>query len=213
MTNPSHRTIESPRNATGTDAAHNAESLDDDTVTGRGPDVESVPAGGRGADSGAAEAVYIEPGDTAEVPDRSRGNDAPGVGTRGAGDSERVETPGTRSIEQGEDDMIPDMHDDREDPRVERSLKQRLRRDAGPDAARAAVDPDLQTRPKMAQHVASVDDVMWGILLQTRADLPNADRRRLREVYQERLCQAGIDLPADEVDRFLQRQPADRHEY
>ena len=54
MTNPSHRTIESPRNATGTDAAHNAESLDDDTATGRGPDVKTVPAGGRGADCGAA---------------------------------------------------------------------------------------------------------------------------------------------------------------
>ena len=32
------------------------------------------------------------------------------------------------------------------------------------------------------------------------------DRRRLREILQERLCQAGIDLPADEIDRFLRTE-------
>lgn len=40
-----------------------------------------VPAGGAGADSGATDAVRIDPDDQAEVPDRSPHNDEPGVGT------------------------------------------------------------------------------------------------------------------------------------
>lgn len=40
-----------------------------------------VPAGGAGADSGAAETVRIDPDDRAEVPGRSPHNDEPGVGT------------------------------------------------------------------------------------------------------------------------------------
>ncbi len=40
----------------------------------------SVPAGGAGADSGAVDAV-----DSAPIRNVSSGNDAPGVGTRGAG--------------------------------------------------------------------------------------------------------------------------------
>lgn len=48
------------------------------------PDVLSadVPAGGAGADSGAVDAVQVDPDDEASVPDRSPMNDEPGVGTR-----------------------------------------------------------------------------------------------------------------------------------
>lgn len=46
-----------------------------------------VPAGGAGADSGAADAVRVDPDDESEIPDRSVHNDEPGVGTRGAGRS------------------------------------------------------------------------------------------------------------------------------
>lgn len=45
----------------------------------------SVPAGGAGADSGAVDAVEIDPDDSAPIRNVSSGNDAPGVGTRGAG--------------------------------------------------------------------------------------------------------------------------------
>jgi hypothetical protein len=41
---------------------------------------DEVPAGRAGADSGAADAVRIDPGDEAEIPDRSRMNDEPGIG-------------------------------------------------------------------------------------------------------------------------------------
>lgn len=43
-------------------------------------DVEEVPAGRAGADSGAADAVRIDPDDQAELPDTSTMNDEPGVG-------------------------------------------------------------------------------------------------------------------------------------
>ncbi|MFD5215104.1 hypothetical protein [Microbacterium sp. NPDC058345] len=45
-------------------------------------DVGQVPAGGAGADSGAADAVQVDPDDEAEIPDISETNDEPGVGTR-----------------------------------------------------------------------------------------------------------------------------------
>lgn len=45
-------------------------------------DVEDVPAGGAGADSGAADAVQVDPDSEAEVPGMSESNDIPGVGTR-----------------------------------------------------------------------------------------------------------------------------------
>jgi hypothetical protein len=101
------------------------------------------------------------------------------------------------------------LHDDRESPRAERALKRRLRRDAGPDAAHAAADPGIQARPKMAMNAPTLHEEVQGILVQTRMDHPRAGRRRLREVLQERLCQAGIDMPADEVDSFVQAVPTD----
>lgn len=45
-------------------------------------DVEDVPAGGAGADSGAADTVRVDPADEAGIPDMSESNDEPGVGTR-----------------------------------------------------------------------------------------------------------------------------------
>ncbi len=61
----------------------------------------------------------------------------------------------------------------------------------------------------MAMNAPSVHDEVTGILAQTRMDHPRASRRRLREVLQERLCQAGIDMPADEVDAFVRAVPTD----
>lgn len=43
-------------------------------------DVEDVPAGRAGADSGAVDAVRIDPDDEADLPDSSAMNDEPGVG-------------------------------------------------------------------------------------------------------------------------------------
>lgn len=104
---------------------------------------------------------------------------------------------------------VSQLHDDRESPRAERALRRRLRRDVGTDAARDAADPTTQSRPRMAMNAPSVHDEVTGILAQTRMDHPRANRRRLREVLQERLCQAGIDMPADEVDAFVRAVPTD----
>ena len=50
-----------------------------------GTEPEDVPAGGAGADTGAVGAARVDPTDRAEIPNVSSQNDAPGVGTRGAG--------------------------------------------------------------------------------------------------------------------------------
>ncbi|MBW8762323.1 MAG: hypothetical protein JF592_07020 [Microbacterium sp.] len=44
--------------------------------------VEDVPAGGAGADSGAADTVGVDPASESSVPDESVHNAEPGVGTR-----------------------------------------------------------------------------------------------------------------------------------
>lgn len=56
---------------------------EEDVVEGEEP-TDAVPAGGAGADSGAADAVRIDPDDEASIPDISTHNREPGVGTRGA---------------------------------------------------------------------------------------------------------------------------------
>lgn len=58
-------------------AEHLAERGGEDT-----PASGDVPAGGAGADSGAAAAVGVEPGSRSSVPDESTHNDEPGIGTR-----------------------------------------------------------------------------------------------------------------------------------
>jgi len=44
-----------------------------------GPDIETVPAGGAGADSGAASVVSVDPDDEGATPDVSAPNDTPGI--------------------------------------------------------------------------------------------------------------------------------------
>lgn len=118
----------------------------------------------------------------------------------------------SRDIYRPTDEEIPDLHDERESAGVEPALKRRLRRDVGADAVSDAADPRTQSRPIMALHVSEPEDAVRGILLVTLADFPHADRRRIREVVQERLLQAGFDYSADDVERILQRQPAARDE-
>lgn len=55
-------------------------------------DTEEVPPGREGADSGASDAVRIDPDGVAELPDRSHGNDIAGVGPRDP-DSDAGEDP------------------------------------------------------------------------------------------------------------------------
>lgn len=55
----------------------------------REDEVQEVPAGRAGADSGAADAVRVTPDDETGVPDRSAHNDEPGVGPRRGRDEGR----------------------------------------------------------------------------------------------------------------------------
>ena len=55
-----------------------------DEARSKKANVEEVPAGRAGADSGAVDAVQIDPDDEADLPDSSTLNDEPGVGPRPA---------------------------------------------------------------------------------------------------------------------------------
>lgn len=58
------------------------DSADADRLAAEEGTVGEVPAGNAGADSGAADAVQIDPDDEAGITDISETNDTPGVGTR-----------------------------------------------------------------------------------------------------------------------------------
>lgn len=68
---------------TTSDAAQPLLPEEEDVVEGESP-TEAVPAGGAGADSGAADVVRVDPDDEASIPDVSTHNKEPGVGTRDA---------------------------------------------------------------------------------------------------------------------------------
>lgn len=76
---PAHEHAETPAAARDSIAAHLAER-----GTGDSAPADDVPAGGAGADSGAAEAVRVDPDSRSSIPDESTHNDEPGIGTRRA---------------------------------------------------------------------------------------------------------------------------------
>jgi len=63
------------------------QGTDEANPKSRSSAAEDVPAGGAGADSGAADVVRVDPEDDAEIANRSSMNDEPGVGTRGPDDN------------------------------------------------------------------------------------------------------------------------------
>ena len=56
-----------------------------------------------------------------------------------------------------------------------------------------------QRLPAMSQNDASAIDKVSGIVAQTRADVGTESADRIAEVLRQRLEQAGVDLPDDEV--------------
>jgi len=60
----------------------NEQVPDGERTPREGDGTAEVPAGGAGADSGAVDAVEVDPDDEASIPNRSPMNDEPGVGTR-----------------------------------------------------------------------------------------------------------------------------------
>ncbi|WP_262002459.1 hypothetical protein [Microbacterium sp. Mcb102] len=76
---PAHEHDDMPDAARDSIAAHLAER-----GTGDSAPADGVPAGGAGADSGAVEAVRVDPESRSSVPDESTHNDEPGIGPRRA---------------------------------------------------------------------------------------------------------------------------------
>jgi hypothetical protein len=70
-----------PRQRSEDPVGGGADTVNADDVRGDAAPAD-VPAGGAGADSGAADAVRVDPDDAGAVPDESVHNAEPGVGTR-----------------------------------------------------------------------------------------------------------------------------------
>ncbi|MGB4779043.1 hypothetical protein [Microbacterium sp.] len=62
-----------------------------------------------------------------------------------------------------------------------------------------------QRLPSMSQNNASEVEKVSGIVAQVRADVATSDADEVRRVLAQRLEQAGIDLPDDEIDELAQQ--------
>ncbi len=62
-----------------------------------------------------------------------------------------------------------------------------------------------QRLPAMSQNDASTIDKVAGIVAQTRSDVGAEPQERIAEVLHQRLEQAGVDLPDDEVDELARQ--------
>jgi hypothetical protein len=62
-----------------------------------------------------------------------------------------------------------------------------------------------QRLPAMSQNDASTIDKVAGIVAQTRSDVGTEPQDRIAEVLHQRLEQAGVDLPDNEVDELARQ--------
>ncbi|KQZ85054.1 hypothetical protein ASD56_01390 [Microbacterium sp. Root166] len=62
-----------------------------------------------------------------------------------------------------------------------------------------------QRLPAMSQNDASTIDKVAGIVAQTRSDVGTEPQERIAEVLHQRLEQAGVDLPDEEVDELARQ--------
>jgi len=169
------------------------------------PEVQRVPAGGPGADSGAADAVGIDPDDERTIPNVASVNDIAGVGTRAAdGRMEAGDTPDT-DVEQERRLSEPGLHRADEDPGAARRNRRVAERDAGEDASLARASRGAQHLPRLAQNAPTQDEEIEGIMIQTQADLVGAPGERAREVLVQRLADAGLHLADDDLDALVGR--------
>lgn len=65
--------------------------------------------------------------------------------------------------------------------------------------------PETQDEPVLEQNHASTQEKLDGIAAQTRADLGDESHDRYEEVLQQRLTDAEIQLPDDEVSALAKR--------
>jgi hypothetical protein len=160
-----------------------------------------VPAGGAGADSGAAAAVGVDPDDTAGVQNVSSQNDIAGVGTRGADGDVASSTGGANGVEQEQRMADPAFTREDEHPGAAAHNARVSARDAGEEAGRVVADDSVQHLPRMAQNAPTRDEELGGIVVQTRHDLGlGIARERVPDVLRQRLRDAGIPFDDAVID-------------
>ncbi len=63
--------------------------------------------------------------------------------------------------------------------------------------------PGEQAQPLLEQNDATLRDKVAGIVEQTRADVGDKPREEFIVVLHQRLAEAGIDMPTDDVGKLL----------
>jgi hypothetical protein len=165
-----------------------------------------VPAGGAGADSGAASTVGVDHDDTAGVQNISSQNDIAGVGTRGPDEVASSTGADATAVEQERRAADPDFVRDDEAAGAAAHNARVSARDAGEDAERVRRDDDYQHLPRMAQNAPTRDEELAGIVAQTKADMAlGIPEERAREIVRQRLDDTGIDYDDDALDELARR--------
>lgn len=168
----------------------------------------SVPAGGGGADSGAADAVDVS--GEAAIPNVSSMNDIPGVGTRGP--TGEMDTAADVQDEPAEEDPALEQmkltgernaYRDDEDAGAAHHNTRVAERDAGAGGLRNFSDERRQDLPRLAQNAATLEEEVAGIVEQTRADLGVATEEKIRHVLGQRLHDAGISESDADIESMV----------
>lgn len=169
------------------------------------PETTDVPAGGAGADSGAAPSVDVDPDDHADVQNVSSQNDIAGVGTRGPDGRTESNVDAGASVEQERRASDPALTRDDEAPGAAAHNARVSARDAD-DPARAQSDDAFQHLPRMAQNAPTAEEEFAGIVAQTKADvglgIPDG---RIPDILRQRLDDAGIAYDDDTIDELARR--------
>lgn len=168
------------------------------------PEVSDVPAGGGGADDGAAGTVGVADETDADVQNVSSQNDIAGVGTRGP-DGVESSTDGAIEVEQTRRSADPDFaRDDEAAGAAAHNLRVSTRDSDEPSRARN--DERFQHLPRMAQNAPTSDEELAGIVAQTRADLAlGIAGKRVPDILRQRLEDAGIEHDDDVVEELARR--------
>lgn len=156
------------------------------------PETTDVPAGGAGADSGAASSVEIDSDDRADVRNVSSQNDIAGVGTRDAEGLVESTDSGGSALEPEQRAADPAFTREDEHPGAAAHNQRVSSRDSD-DPVRAQSDDGFQHLPRMAQNAPTAEEELAGIVAQTRNDvglgIPDS---RIPRVLSQRLDDAGI---------------------
>jgi hypothetical protein len=170
------------------------------------PETTEVPAGGAGADSGAAASVGVDETDRADVQNISSQNDIAGVGTRGGEGGATASTDVDESAVEQERRAADPAFTREDEAAGAASHNARVSTRDSADPVRAQSDDDFQHLPRMAQNAPTPEEEFAGIVAQTQADVSlGIPDSRIPRILRQRLDDAGIAYDDDTIDELARR--------